>query len=403
MGKALLVGALAAIASNEETNLFGIDGSTTESQAQVVATEQATFSKLGVRITSGGSGTNNCTFRNNSANGNQATSIVGSGTQEDGSNTDTVSAGNPFNLAMTDNGTDPVYTWVKANVEFASGHGSFHCAGDFNPLAFDLNGATRYLPINGGLGADGTATEANVAWKVREYTSAEAIQVNVTANARTTDTTFTLRVNGADTAAVITVAAGVTGIVTSTALGISLSPGDLVCIKIVYGSGTDVMRISQAGVTFKSTGNGSEIAAGTSAGLARTASSTASYIVVGGEIGFGAVEADHRVKVGFAARCKNLRCYLSANTYTADATLSLMVNGVAQITTTLTASGGAGWYENTSDTFDIDDNDEISFELDEGTSGSITVHQIGVSFAEISGGGGVVIPIFDYYYRTQRA
>jgi len=51
---------------------------------------------------------------------------------------------------------------------------------------------------------------------------------------------------------------------------------------------------------------------------------------------------------------------------------------------TLTASGGAALYENTADSFEIDADDELSFEWLGGTSGSITIRSAGITFSPVA-------------------
>lgn len=391
MGKALMVGTESqTLASGEEATFFGHYNNSTEANSQYSATEGAVFSNLRTRTTSGGSGTNTFRFRDTGANGNQVVSYSGASAGEDTTNTDTLTAGDTFNLAYTDTGTDSVMDMVAVNVAMSSGHGCFHGASAAATVICDVASAVRYQAIGGALIADGTATIANAQWRVRGYTSLEAFQVRVTANARTNDSVFSINVNGSDVGTAITYGAGATGLQTVTGMGISLSPGDLVCISLTLGTGIEDLTVSFVGATLKSTSNASEVFYVATSPTARAASSTATYYLPGGSLGAEATETAERVKPGFAARCSNLRCYLSANTYTGNGTLKLYVNGSAVITTTLTAGGGAGWYENTSDTFDIDDNDEISFEIDEGTSGSISITAIGVTFAEIPAGGAIV-------------
>lgn len=386
MGKALLVGVPADVATGRESNFFGGVDVLTESNAHVIATEAMTFSNMGVRITAGGSGTNTCRFRNNSADGNQVTAFAGTGTAEDSSNTDTVAAGDEFNVTMTDTGTDPTYAWIKCNIELASGHGSIHVGANPAGQLFDLTASTRTIPINGRTSADGEsqAAEAQVAWKVREYDSIESFQVNVQSNVRVNDSTFRLRINGSPVGTAITYGAGVAGIQTVTGAGISVSPGDTVSFALTLGAGGEDLFLNNVGVLFKSSTGGSEIATGNAAGIARTASATPTYYAVGGDLIANATESNVSIKPGFAAICRNLRCYLTTNTYTADATLKLFVNGAEEISLTLTAGAASQWFENASDTFTIDDNDVISFEIVGGTSGSISIHQIGVSFGSAS-------------------
>lgn len=390
MGKALLVQAqnsTAAMVSGDELNLFGSGGrNATEANAQVSCTEGASFTGLGARITAGGSGTNNFRFRDAGADGQQLASRAGTGVCEDTTNTDTLTAGDLFNIAYTDTGTNSTVSWVKMNVEMASGHGNFHGSMNQNGAVFDVASSTRYIGMSGSLFSDGQATEAFVGLKMRGYTSQAALQVRVTANARTNASVFKNRINAANGGATITfngsgdLGGTETGFKEVVGLTDAIADGDTVNASVTLLTGVEDLTVSFVIGTYKSTSNKSEIWSSHDAGLARTASATADYHPIGGRL-FVDTDANNRIKPGFAGIASNLRCYLSANTYGGNGTLKLMQNGSAVITTTITASGGAAWYENTSDTVTFDDNDEFSFEIDEGTSGSITIHTIGMTFA----------------------
>jgi hypothetical protein len=390
MGKALLMASTAAtLASGDECNLFGYGSdTTTESAAQASCTEAATFSNLRANVISGGSGTNNFQFRDAGANGNQLASIAGTGVIEDAVNTDVLSAADLFNIAYTDTGTASTISWIAGNIEFSSGHGNFHVGAAYGGVVCDAASATRFLPLMGSLGADGTLSEDGVEWTVRGYDSFEALQVRVTANARSNNSIFKNRINAGDGGGSITFATTETGLKTVTGLGDAITDGQTINSSITLGTGVEDLTVSFVGGTFKSSTNKSETFTFFRLnGLARTASATAHYVPIGGDFSVltAYTEAQARIKVGFAAVVSNLRCYLSANTYTGNGTLKLYQNGSAVLTTTITASGGAGWYENTSDTITIDDNDELSFEFDEGTGGSITIHSAGITFSPVSG------------------
>jgi len=382
MGKALMVAATnLAHTTLQEISLFGYNSRTsTEANAQVQATEGATFSKLGINIVSGGSGTNNFQFRDAGANGNQLATRAGTGTAEDATNTDVLTAGDLFNLAYTDTGTDSVCSWVKCNVEFASGHGNFHGAAGYGGIVFDAASSTTFIMLGGGLLPDGTATEDDVGFKIRAYSTFEALQVRVTANARTNDSVFRNRINKGNGTGVITFGSGVTGLITATGLADAIAAGQVVNASITLLTGVEDLTVSLVVGTFKSATNKSESWIG-SPGVARTASATADYFPIGGNIPAltGLTEAQNRIKVGFAGAASNLRCYLSTNTYTVNATLKLFKNGAAVMTTTLTAAGGAAWYENIINTVGFTATDELSFEIVGGTSGSIEIEMIGIT------------------------
>ena len=398
MAKALLVGvSQSTFANGEEQNLFGWQNdTTTEVNTQASATEDCTFSNLRININSGGSGTNNLRFRDAGANGNQLATIAGAGIAEDTTNTDSLTAGDLFNLAYTDTGSNSTVSWVTGNISLASGYGCFHGAASWSGTIHDVASATRFLPINGNLSGDGLPAEASVGFKARGYDTFEALQVRVIANARTNTSTFRNRINSGDGTGQIDYAAGATGLVSDTLLADSIADGQIINASLTLDTGVEDLTVSFIGATLKSTTSKQDCWAQVQDGTARAASSTATYYAIGGAIALSTfTEAQCRIRPGFAAVVSNLRCYLSTNTYTVNGTLKLYQNGSPVITTTITLLGGAAWYENTSDTITIDADDELSFEFDEGTTGDITIHSVGITFAPVAGGG-PALPPFSY-------
>lgn len=402
MGKALMVArdqSATALISGDDLNFIG--GNTrqsTEASAQLTATEACTFSGLRGNIFSGGSGTNNFRFRKNTADGNQLGTRAGPGAFEDAVNTDTLAANDLFSVAYTDDGTDSVH-WIAANVEFASGHGNFHGSAGFGSIVFDLDNTTTFCALSGSINSDGASTETEVQWKNHAYTSWEALQVRVGANARPvgSTSTFRRRINGSNSGTQIDFAPGVTGTVVESTSG-ALADGDLVCVSVTLGAGAaEDLSITFIAGTFKSTSNKSEIWAGSQSGASRTASATEHFTTVGGSIlsGIGSIsEANSRIKVGFAAIVSNLRCNISASTTGGNMTVKLYKNGVAAITLTI-AAAATGQQENSSDTVEIDADDELSYGIDEGTSGSATFKGIGITLLPISGPAQYLYPIQD--------
>src|SRR3990167_7181990 len=216
MGKALLVSRQAsALATGQECNLFGFASDTaTEANTQASCTEDATFSNLRVNIISGGSGTNNFRFRDAGADGSELASRSGAckgkdktnrdvlfvpsaipaPLLEDTTNTDVLSAGDLFNIAYTDTGSNSTIAWIVANIVLSSGHGNLHGAAGFGGLVFDTASSTNFIPLSGSLTADGSTNEVLTTLKVRAYDSFEALQVRVTANARLNTSSFRNRI-----------------------------------------------------------------------------------------------------------------------------------------------------------------------------------------------------------------
>jgi len=389
MGKALLIASTGAtLSSGNEFNLFGYSAVTSiEGNTQISCTEAATFSNLRASTRLGNSGTATYRFRDAGADGNQTFNIIGSPVSgEDTTNTDVLAAADLFNISYVDTGSNSTNNWIVGNVEFSSGHGNFHAAANYGGVIHDVGSSTRFIGLWGGLPADGQTDEDAIEWKTRAYDTFDALQVRCILNARVNTSSFINRINGNNGTGLVEFTSGATGLVSDTAIGDAITDGQTINISITLGAGLEDLSLCFVCGTLKSSANKSETIYSNQTGRARTASTTEHYVPIGGsdQVLGTFTEAQARIKPGFAAVVSNLRCYLSDNTYTGNGTLKLYQNGVAVITTTITASGGAGWYENSSDTITIDADDELSFGFDEGTSGSITLRSAGIMFAPVS-------------------
>ncbi|MGH6893388.1 MAG: hypothetical protein ACREEP_14135 [Dongiaceae bacterium] len=359
-----------------------LDFLATEDNIELAVSETMTFSKLRARVRAGNSGTATFQFRDTNANGVQNCTVAGAGTAEDATNTDTLTAGDLCAVAYTDTASSSDMAWIGCNVEFASGYGAIMGAVSPGGTVLDVASSTRFHHFAGQVIVDFLSNNNTASHKFRGFTSIEALQVFVSANARTNTSTFANRKNGSAGAGSIAVTAGATGLFQDTTIGDSIADGDLINGQVTLGTGVEDLTITLFAATFKSSDTEQDVFLSTN-GVARTASATAHYFPLGGCLNSltALTEANARCKPGFAGTAKNLRCYLGANTYTVDATLKLYQNGVAVITTTLTAGGGAAWYENTADSITFDADDELSYEIVGGTSGSASIIHIGITLA----------------------
>ena len=387
MAKSLIVHQSAtSIPSGEFINVPGYQFTSAEIATEYAVTHDCTFSNLRGHITSGGSGTNTLQVRKNAADVNLVAAGVGAGALSDLTHNDSFVAGDLLSLSHIDTGSSPEYRHVTLNVEFDQTTGTYF-RNSFGPsVVFDVPSETRFIPVTGRLAADGTATEAHAQIKLRGYSKVDAFQVRVNTNARVNDTVLKLRLNGADiTASTITIAAGTTGLFMATSINAAIADGGLLCAAIVTGTGVEDLNLDFLGVTLLSASDATEVWAVSVAGTSRTASATPSYYVPGGGLQTRTDTTGTGIIPGFAADCTGLRIYLSANTYSANATLKLFVDGAdSGFTTTITA-GATGWLENAVDTETITSANAICFEVVGGTSGSITILAIGVTLEQPSG------------------
>ena len=399
--KALVCGfSNSALASAEIANVFGQTSGAGANEPDLRfywTGADVSFSGLRAFITAGGSGTNTIDCRTNAAaNGNQSASRSGTGFLEDSNagHIDTYSTGTGWTIKATDTGTTPTYAYIAMTATFASGHYGLHATMNGTNIVYDVPDATRFIGFSGAHQADGTTSEARAQWKNRAYSSWESMFVRVGANARANDSIFRSRINGANGGMSCTFGAAVIGLVfdDDTGGGAALAAGDLINYSISLVSGVQDLSVKMVGSVALSSTNQADCIVMNTAGVARTASATASYYTMGGTGGTDATEGNVAVKTGFAGRASNLRIY-SANSYTGNGTLKLMKNGSAVITLTITAGAAEGWLENTSDTADFIATDTLSFEHDEGTSGTLTQYSFGITLDDTSGDGGSAVGI----------
>jgi hypothetical protein len=382
MGKSLVTwDGDAGIASGRFSGIGGSANSATEAQVQYYISEAATFSYLQGLISSGGSGSNTITFRDTGVNTSLAATRSGTGNLSDTTNSATVAAADLVSVYYTDTGLTPVYSFLAAVVSFSSGHGSFHQSQ--STIIYDLTNSTRFVPVNGVSGLRGTATEANVQFKNRAYTSWESFQVYIQTNPRITTSTVNNRINGANGAASISIGAGVTGMLTDNTVGDTLASGDLLCASIVLGTGSEDLIINSFGATFKNSSLPKcDVVTQTLAGVTRTAGAIENYATYAGGIRVR-TQTDAAIPAPYAFKLSNPRIYLSANTYTANASYKIYKNATASITVTLTAAT-TGWFEDTTNTIDYAVSDTLYYGIVDGTSGSATVTAAAVTLQELN-------------------
>lgn len=393
MTKALMVSAGGtSLASGDEINLFGYSAdSTTEANTQADCCANATFSNLRARIIAGGSGTNNFRFRVAGGDGNQLATRSGTGDCEDTVNTDVLTTGDWFNIAYTDTGTNSSASWTACNIELASGYGALHGSATFTGVVHDAASSTRFLALSGAVHTDGNATEANAAFKARGYTTFDAIQCLVTANARTNTSTIKNRINSGDGTGTLAITAGSTGLFVVTGLNDAIGDGHLIGGSITLDTGVEDLTISLVAALLKSTNTKQDIwCSAATAGLARSAVTDGETFFVIGSYMDGVAsytEAQARVAPGYAGTASNWRIYHSGNTYTADATLNVYKNGSVVGTVTITAGVANTWHEDTVNSFSFAATDELSFSVSGGTTGTGTMRMIGITLAPTVAGG----------------
>lgn len=373
MGKALHVfsNSLTGVPTTNKSSPFGFSLATTDAASQASWLAGA-FTRLG-RNNRGGSGTNVVQLRVGGSDVNNVTSASGTGWLEDTTHTDNVSTGDLVNINYTDDGTNPTYSVIKILFE-ATGD---HCwiAGQGNGTRnYDVASSTRYVAFFGPGLNDGYATETDTQLKNRGGETLRRFQVGVTSNARTNQSDFRIRINAANGNGIVSFAAGATGLVVDTSNTDTLADGDLYNASVTLGTGVEDLFVTVAAVAVtNASASKNDIVIFASA---RAASATPEYFPLGGtSSAYDATEANVTLQPGYAATASKLRAYVTANTYTGDATLTLRSSGSDLISLVISA-GATGWIENESDTGAFVADDDLCYEIVDGTANSITLARV---------------------------
>ena len=235
------------------------------------------------------------------------------------------------------------------------------------------NAATRYLPVSGDRSGT-TGTESAVESTIKKACTAKNAFIYVHTNARVNDTTFTLRKNRVDTAIVLTVGAGVTGIVEDTSNSVAFSVDDEISWEITPGAGTESLSFHGLTIDIETTSNYGFITAG-SVGTAAdnpVVAATTVYAAVGGAHFFDATEDNVKMKAREAFTISNLTLRLGVNTVTAASTLTLRVNGSDTALVATATASTIGFFSDTTHLVNVEPGDELSLKYTTGATGTTT-------------------------------
>lgn len=382
MGKALLLAAAQSgiNLSNASFSLFGgvLVNGTTEANTKGVSRVAGTLSKFGMRVHTDGTA-RSATLRKNAANGNETFSIAdaASGVFEDATNSDAVSAGDNFNSTWARTGAASNAYWIRSLFEASSGHACLYWAGGLTS-SISANSTTQYIAPAGS--ASSNATESKRKAKVRTAGTLTNGHVYVSANGRTTDTTFKSRVNGADGTISIVFGSGVTGLIEDTTHTDTLAAGDDINWRWTTSTGGGTLSPVFLGLAISASSTQNDLFSQVNA--ARAASGTMGHWpITSGGASATTTEANAKVQHGFDGTASRLRVYLAANTYSADATMTFRKNGAnGNQTVTLTA-GATGWFEDATNSDSFAATDDCNIGITGGTSGSIDIQTFALTEA----------------------
>ena len=385
MGRSLLMAGGAN--SNPVNNQFqgmafaNIGPTGTEANNQIKIRAGGTIQGLGVLSTVAAT-SYTATLRINGANAANTVNASGIQTVSDTTHSDPIAVGDLVCTTYTSVSGAAVATVVFAVFRATGNHTALYF-GQTNSVVTTTASATRFCPYS--RSGNPSATEANVQVKLRAAGTIKNASIFVSANATTGTSTYTNRVNGVNGALTIAIGAGLTGLFEDTTHSDTVASGDLLCGQFVTGA-TGGVSYNVFGVHFEAaaaTGPANDVFGyASSATLAASGTGTA-YLIAGRIAAFG--ETFQAFPVGYAVQISNLRIFLSANTYAANATFTLRKNlaDAPNSTVSLTA-GVTGWFEDNTHSDLYAATDIVAVQIVGGTSGSITIQTVATTWLDVT-------------------
>lgn len=362
-------------------------GSTTEDQVEFKIAVAGALARPGVNVRSTAGTTRTLVLRKNNADG--VNWAFGDGAAQ--VYVDDTGAAGSVSVAVDDRVCFSVYTSAStypfvalfANFTRTGSAVSFYNSGVSTGVTFSTASASRNYGLGGFAGAynDG---DTNARTEIGVSGTFRGGHAFILTNGRSTNTTFTLYVDGVATAITFTVAGGVTGFVEASGLTASVTAGQRAHWQQTNGSGAGTFTFLFLGVSLEATsGTKSDVVTRGSTGVARTGSATPTYTPILGRLLLtGTTEANATIKLGFPAKLSNLRFLTGTAGY--DTTITLRVGGAGSALTKTQASGASGWAADTVNEVTVAATDEVCIEVSGGTSGSTTIHEIGLTIEDLS-------------------
>lgn len=209
----------------------------TEANIQLNTLVGGTLQKMGTYIVTNGRGTNTLIrSRVNGANGNLLVTVTASttGTFEDTSNSDTITAGDDINIALTTGTGTGTILYNNIYVDYTTTNGQFHFIG-MSRAGGTINAATTYYSALQGSVNTGT-TEANPQMESNLAFTASKLQCYVSANTIVGDSTLRLRVNTANGNQSVAITSLTTGLFSDSSNTDTIAATDLLNYSIAGGA-----------------------------------------------------------------------------------------------------------------------------------------------------------------------
>lgn len=361
-----------AVASTQYISLTDNAGALLPTESQkycYLRTNGAVFDHLGIYLSANTlSVTGNFAFRKNGAAGSQLVAISASSTGlfQDTTNTDTLSAGDTFDLEFSSSaGTG------TASLEFATV--TFNPTTNFRKYTkyvngLNLNGANIYVGL---CFTSASSTESLAESKFRQSGTLQKVDVNVTVNSSTTNATLKSRINGATGNISVAVTASTTGLFSDLSNSDSVASTDLVNF---LANGAD-NTITSTFYTFEFLSDDASWNQIVSGAIPTVADGATRYTqIFGAYFPNATVEANTKTPVNFDYTIKNLEVQVGSNATTSASNVAMRINGSTSALNVSITSGTTGYFSDLSNTVTGSSGDLLNSISVNGGGGSISIY-----------------------------
>jgi hypothetical protein len=321
------------------------------------------------------------TFRKNTADGNQTISIGSgvTGALQDLSNTDTVVAGDLIAIQYVNaTAANARVTGMGCVFEDSSSDRVYRLAARRDSFSSATASTTSFFPVGGVIPNAAATTEANAQYKNRLTATIRNAAIYVSANARSTTTTFRSRVNGANGNISISIGASTTGLLEDTSNSDSIVNTDLICTSLTTGTGAGTITVRGTLLEYVTSSASAPILCGSANGTS-AASAETRYNSISGGISNNSTEVNISAPLWTSGTLSNLQCYVSVNTIAATSTLTSRIAGADGNLTLSIGSTATGYFEDTTNSDTVTATNRLATKLVVGTSATnaLTIHNIG--------------------------
>lgn len=380
----------------------------TESKRQITYRDAGTFSNLRFRIISN-RGAVTVTLHIDGVDGNQSivTAAAPSGEYEDAVNTDVITTGKKMSYEFVGGGGGNSQYGVYIGISFTASSNTVTKLAAIGTYGEIIPDTAYYIPI-AGTGAS-TDYEPQINSRFNVAGTLKNLFVNISANARGSNTIFGTRKNESTNGnLIITVAGGATGIFEDTVNTDVVAVDDLWSYRVYCVSdGIAAITREVIAVSFITTGDGAfqKIAYNPNGISFLTASTTRVFHLSGLTITLqtAANEIRTQQKAGVICTASNYSVFVLTNGRTTTTTFYFRVDGVNSAMLVAFDGGVTGWLEDAVNTVELAEANQINTALVTGTGvGTIQFYTI-TTLMTLPALEETKIPVIQDYYRRRRA